>query len=262
MRRFSWACAVALVLVLSLQTEGSARTKKAVPAKNQVPANVSAPYLAEQPAYAGMTFYVYKPVNIPSGWYTTYDGYPVSKGKDGVWYYGTREGSGITQTGYVVGSVVPSMAGLKQWTATAPAAPIYSKGTGSSTDTINLPVWAQNSAFMAIEKWRKSVDRIGVINKPSVPVAWKGEHPKVIYVWTGNGWSQIMRDGNAMSDPLSELRGEIYSITVTVNRSHAAPWGYDDMALLAQYAALWGYRWMGHIPLIDQFGRPGVPYQY
>lgn len=261
MGRFNRACAAALLLAMALQAEGAARAGRAAPVKRQAPA-VAAAYLAEQPAYGGMRFYVYKPSNIPTGWYATYDGYPVFRGGDGVWYYGTREGAGITQTGYVVGSVVPSLAGLKRWTAVAPSAPIYSNGAGTGVDADYLPGWARNGAFMAVEKWRGSVDRIGVINRPSVPVAWKGERPKVIYVWTGNRWSQIMKDGNAIDDPLSELRRNMYDLTVSANRSGSAQWGYEDMALLSQYAALWGYRWMGHIPLVDQFGRPGVPYQY
>ena len=245
---------------LSLCAEGAARAKSAQ-SKPQS-------YLAEQPAYAGMQFYVYKPDNIPAGWFATYDGYPVFKGRDGVWYYGTREGSAITQTGYVVGSIVPSMAGIKPWTAASTTAPIYSKAKSESkngavrSQSSDLPLWARNTSFMALEKWRGSVDRVGVLSKPSVPVAWKGEHPKVIYVWTGDRWAQITGIGETIDDPVAEIRKNLYELTVTVNRTNSAPWGHSDTALLAQYAAHWGYRWMGWIPVMDQFGRPGVPYLY
>ncbi|MDR1048814.1 MAG: hypothetical protein LBL51_03585, partial [Synergistaceae bacterium] len=72
---------------------------------------VAEPLLVPQPAYAGMQFYVYKPYNLPKGWYATFDGYPVMKNKDGVWVYGTYHGPNLTPTHYIVGSVIPSMAG-------------------------------------------------------------------------------------------------------------------------------------------------------
>ena len=224
--------------------------------------------LVEQPLYGGMRFHVYKPANAPTGWYATYDGYPVFKGKDGVWYYGSREGAGIVQTGYAVGSVVPSVVGgLKPWTAVTPVAPVYSGGQAGQgaglvpgAGSVPQPGWTRNPRFLAIEKWRGSVDRVGVLNKPVVPVAWKGEHPKVIYVWTGQRWHQVLGKEEGMDRPLAELRRKFYDLTVEVNRSEGGPWGYEDMAILARYAAAWGYRWMGQLPVVDQYGRPGVPY--
>ena len=246
-------------------------------------------YLVDQPAYAGMQFYVYKPANIPAGWYATYDGYPVLKGKDGVWVYGTREGTGVTQTGYVVGSVVPSVAGLNPWTAvvpvlsdtparaaptsavpvTSPAQAQYVPPTSPSPsapivlqgEPTRLPAWARSAAFFAVERWRGSVDRIGVLNRPSIPVAWKGERPKVIYAWTGNSWYQIASKGEG-GDPVLALRAQIYDLTVRTNRSNTVPLGSGDIALLARYAGMWGYRWMGQIVLVDQYGNPAGPYVY
>ena len=76
---------------------------------------VTEPLLVPESPYAGMTFYVYKPYNMPDGWYVTLDGYPVRKNPDGMWVYGTSEGPNLVATSYVVGSVVPSMAGLTRW---------------------------------------------------------------------------------------------------------------------------------------------------
>ena len=66
-----------------------------------------------------MRFYVYQPYNMPKGWYVTFDGYAVKKNKDGVWVYGTFAGPNLTPTNYIVGSVVPSLAGLSPWTQSA-----------------------------------------------------------------------------------------------------------------------------------------------
>ena len=76
------------------------------------PAVGSKPLLVTQPAYAGMRFYVYQPAGIPDNWYLTFDGYPVWKNFDGTWLYGFASGSSLIPTNYVVGSVIPSLAGL------------------------------------------------------------------------------------------------------------------------------------------------------
>ncbi|MBR0204921.1 MAG: hypothetical protein IJQ56_11205, partial [Synergistaceae bacterium] len=36
---------------------------------------ITEPLLVPESPYAGMTFYVYKPYNMPKGWYVTLDGY-------------------------------------------------------------------------------------------------------------------------------------------------------------------------------------------
>ena len=50
---------------------------------------ITEPLLVPQSPYAGMTFYVYRPYNMPKDWYITLDGYPVHKNDDGTWVYGT-----------------------------------------------------------------------------------------------------------------------------------------------------------------------------
>ena len=58
-----------------------------------------------QPAYHYMSFYVYKPANLPIDIYATFDGYLVYKNKN-VWPYASYNNGLITKTGYVVGSVI------------------------------------------------------------------------------------------------------------------------------------------------------------
>ena len=73
---------------------------------------VTEPLLVPESPYTGMTFYVYRPYDMPEGWYVTLDGYPVHKNSDGMWVYGNAEGPNLVPTNYVVGSIVPSMAGI------------------------------------------------------------------------------------------------------------------------------------------------------
>lgn len=264
------------------------------------------PVLINQPAYDGMRFYVYRPYNIPEGWYSTYDGYPVFKNWNGVWFYGSTHGSTIVPTSYVVGSVVPSVVGLVPWTAvpsalpmpmvtTVPAGgfmpapvrgitsvpaglvpasvshvlpstaapviqpqPIVSVATPPAPVTevplttvvpsmpVYVPEWSSNPNFLAIGRWEKSVDCIGVLRRPALPVAWKGRYPKVVYAWTGTTWYQITC--REYERPIDALRRELYEITCMANRNNAK-WHDEDMALLPQYAAVWGYEWMGQIVL-------------
>ena len=236
--------------------------------------------LVQQPVYSGMNFYVHRPAGMPNGWYVTYDGYPVYRNAGGVWMYGSANGPSIATTAYVVGSVVPSVAGIVPWvaapsvaelptpapmtppqvawpqhaswvatTAQPVVAPIVAPAPASAPVLTAAPAYVParplSPAFLALGRWGKSVDRVGVLKKPAVPVAWKGAHPKVIYAWTGLSWHQITtRTGN----PLSELRGQAYELTVLSNRENSA-WNNSDTSALIGWVAGWGYGWMGQISL-------------
>ena len=229
-------------------------------AASQVLVNAADPILITQPAYAGMQFYVYRPYNIPGGWYATYDGYPVFRNVDGIWVYGSCVGASIVPTTYVVGSIVPSVVGLVPWVAApvctpvvpAPVVPIAVPAVTTVIPPVAvaapvyIPCWVQNPSFLAIGGWGKSVDRIGVLGKPAVPVAWKGRHPSVIYAWTGRNWYQLsLRE---WEHPVDSLRGRLYELTYMSNKNNLI-WTDQDMTVLAQHAAVWGYRWMGQIVL-------------
>ena len=212
--------------------------------------------LVSQPFYSGMQFYVYQPHGVPKGWYATYDGYLVYKDSGGVWRYGSKNGANCIATEYVVGSVVPSLVGLTPVAETFRTFPpvLETPAPGFVPyPAPSLPLWAQDPAFLAIGKWEKSVDRIGVLTKPAAPVAWRGDHPRVIYVWTGRRWHQITLKEEQIQ-PLSVLRAQLYDLTVRVNQSGTA-WRSEDTAVLSRYAAKWGYGWMGQIALL----RPSWP---
>ncbi len=65
------------------------------------------PILAFQRAY-DFTFFVYRRVDTPVGWYVTYDGFYVQRTPQKVWLYGNEYRKGtLTPTKVLVGSVDP-----------------------------------------------------------------------------------------------------------------------------------------------------------
>ncbi|MBQ7154262.1 MAG: hypothetical protein IJR85_01765 [Synergistaceae bacterium] len=224
---------------------------------------ITEPLLVPQSPYAGMTFYVYRPYNMPQDWYITLDGYPVHKNSDGTWVYGTSEGPNLVPTNYVVGSVVPSMAGITKWISDAQISELrklpnaetmevrqkgYTRNQmaqGQNYSTY-IPDWTFSPTFMAIGNWKGTVDRIGVLNNPAMPVAWSGKNPKVIYAWTGKGWHQI--NVKESQSPISAIMHD-YALLKRSLRESGFKWYEQDMPILAQQTKAWGYYWLGEISI-------------
>ncbi|MDR3264556.1 MAG: hypothetical protein LBT15_00955 [Synergistaceae bacterium] len=224
---------------------------------------VAEPLLVAQPAYAGMRFYVYRPYDMPKNWYVTFDGYPVTKNGDGVWVYGTYAGPVLTPTNYIVGSVMPSMAGLSPYTKSVQISSITSLPGGGMGMAVQQPVasawipadeagststyvpdWYFDSRFMALGNWKQSVDRVGILHRPGIPVAWRGNYPKVIYAWNGRSWYQMTaREGQL---PVDVLKDNLYALTRMVNQNDFI-WYEADMPVLSQQTTTWGYYWMGEV---------------
>ena len=222
---------------------------------------ITEPLLVPQSPYAGMTFYVYRPYNMPKDWYITLDGYPVHKNTDGTWVYGTSEGPNLVPTNYVVGSVVPAMAGITKWVSDAQISELrrlpnaetievrqkgYTRNQmaqGKNYSTY-IPDWTFSPTFMAIGNWKGTVDRIGVLNNPAMPVAWSGKNPKVIYAWTGKGWHQL--NVKESQSPVSAIMHD-YGVLKRLLRESGFKWYEQDMPILAQQAKAWGYYWLGEI---------------
>ena len=227
------------------------------------------PVLVNQPAYAGMNFYVYRPYNLPEGWYVTFDGYPVARTSSGVWVYGAMSGSGLIQTAFVVGSVNPASLPLAQYPVPAavssinhmqvlplavvsqpplqhPVSPPPSVSGGMLLPTY-IPSWAANPSFNAIGSWNRLVDRMGILDNPRVPIAWKGDRPKAIYAWTGRSWYQMTSSSiNIPERPSEMLKDHLYALTRMVHGNNMR-WSDSDTPLLAHQAAVWGYLWMGRL---------------
>ncbi|MDR3230883.1 MAG: hypothetical protein LBT65_05545 [Synergistaceae bacterium] len=219
------------------------------------------PLLVAQPAYAGMRFYVYEPQGVPKNWYATFDGYPVWKNAEGIWHYGSYSGSMPIPTNYVVGSVVPSLVGLVP-VAAVPASmtsmvptPVLAVAPQPVMPVFPVPVvpvmsWQLNPRFMVLGLWKGNVDRIGLLHKPTVPVAWKGTLPQVIYAWTGSTWYQMVAEEGER--PGDVLRHNLYTLTRLVNQNGPSLWYEPNVSLLVSQAGQWGFFWMGEISPVVQ----------
>jgi hypothetical protein len=221
---------------------------------------VAEPMLVPQPAFAGMNFYVYRPYNFPKGWYLTFDGYPVIQTKDKLWVYGMLQANQLLPTGYLVGSVNPSLAGLTPYPDSAVISSTVDLGQARVLASqpplpalsvppdrfraAYMPDWALNARFTAIGTWRHMVDRMGVLHKPNVPIAWKGENPSVILIWTGASWYRA--EARANDRPADVLRRELYSLQRMVNHNRFQ-WYAQDTPVLTEHAIQWGYYWMGEV---------------
>jgi hypothetical protein len=281
------------------------------PASAQAPrpkVYVAEPYLVQQPSYAGMTFYVYRPYGIENGWCLTFDGYAVTQTNGKVWVYGELKSGKLTPTGYVVGSVNPALAGIvpyadanstytswrtdgrivgqpavanprPQCTGRAGVAERrmrgsdvgtpFEKGAGAGAAIVQdaqvprsagragaaldlnkiakqvyVPDWSVNPMFLAVSNWKSTVDRLGIIHKHNLPIAWKGDSPAVMYVWMGKSWKQIETRGEDVSKAINI---NLYGLLREREKNRAYRIYADDVALLTEKTIGWGYLWMGEI---------------
>jgi hypothetical protein len=183
-----------------------------------------------------MNFEVYWMEGLPSGWYATFDGYPVAQVSPNRWVYGRvrRQGS-IVPTEVLVGAVVP----------------------------MDVPELAR----VAVSSWRSGVqetrtfrsiafsglDNMGVLDDPLAytPVAWK-TGAAGLRIWLGSRWYSI--EPASGQSTLQALMAKHPYIVRTL-RSKNAFWTRSDTQDLADLAREWGYIWRGAIPFASLTGR-------
>jgi len=115
--------------------------------------------------------------------------------------------------------------------------------------------------FGEVTKWKKTVDRIAVLSDPYVPVAWKGDKPKVVYVWLGKAWYELPANvemvkvkGKKRRVPMvtdtapQTLRRHLPSI---VAKRTPDAWFSDWTPQLEQKAMEWKFQWMGVVAPIN-----------
>lgn len=229
---------------------------------------IAEPVLVTQPVYSGMSFYVYRPYNMPAGWFATYDGYPVMRTQGGSWIYGIPCAGGFAPSGYIVGSViptaVPTLIQVQQRRQTivqnVPQQPYMQRPAQIPANTIMvapvapqlvaapIPRWLTDNNFTVVARWSRVVDRLAVLNKPRMPLAWKGDKPEAVYAWTGKSWFQMKTRTN--ESPADTLKRNVYVLTRMKKQNHFM-WNDSDTPLLASQAPVWGYLWMGLIAPIN-----------
>jgi hypothetical protein len=110
-----------------------------------------------------------------------------------------------------------------------------------------IPWWMVHPTFLEVSRWSAMVDRMAILDKPRVPVAWKGDVPSVLFAWTGKNWYAMKSPGDGLG-AAEILRHNIYSLVRMVNQNGFL-WNDGETPALANQATIWGYLWMGHLAL-------------
>ena len=184
---------------------------------------------AYQRAYA-MNFEIWKPQDLPAGWYATFDGFPVAQIAENRWVYGRMNTAGTIQpTDILVGSVVPSrVPGLVR------VAALWSFGRDISSP-----------AFLRIRE--KRINRIGWLNTDSLNtiVAWHTQRAG-IYVWLGNRWGRFEPRPGEYTSQMIKRMSKYIAEELRRNKAHF----YDSEPLeIADLTRQWGFIWGGRVVL-------------
>ena len=199
------------------------------PAKSE--ASVYPVMSAYQEAYA-MNFEIWKPYDLPAGWYATFDGFPVAQIAENRWVYGQQDIYGaLTPTNVLVGSVIPSnIPGLARI---------------ASAWTYGLPYDSP--------EFRKILDymcnRMGWLYLPeqrvNTIIAWHTQKVGV-WIWLGNRWKRFEpRSGEFTWQMLKRLAPYIAR---ELEKNHVWYIGGEPVEV-ADLARQWGIIWGGRVVL-------------
>ncbi|MBR6901903.1 MAG: hypothetical protein IKN30_07585 [Synergistaceae bacterium] len=186
---------------------------------------------AYQKAYA-MNFEIWKPRDLPSGWYATFDGFPVAQIAENRWVYGQLGIDGaIRPTNVLVGSVVPSnVPGLVR------IASIWSYGR-----------YLDSKEFLVIKDYR--CNRMGWLDldkyHASTLIAWNTQRVGV-WLWLGNRWRRFTPNSGEYTWQM--LRRLTPYITEELRKANAWYQGGEPFEV-ADLARQWGLIWSGKVVL-------------
>ena len=123
-----------------------------------------------------------------------------------------------------------------------PAVPVYPVPVAAYSKYAGLEA---DPYFTALSAWREDVDRVGVLSKPSIPVAWKGKSPQVLYAWVGSHWYQMT--ARVGEQPAGVLRRNMNDLNRLVMENGNIHWQMSDVNFLIRQTTRWGYFWMGQV---------------
>ena len=125
-------------------------------------------------------------------------------------------------------------------------APVFELGNPKG---IKVPLTVfDKKQFNWISNVPKRVDRIGMLQNPHIPVAWKGRNPEMVFVYTGTKWQEIRtRNNESITDTVTRQQYELKRI---VNKNQSE-WLESETQMLSAIAPYWGYYWMGEVTAYD-----------
>ncbi len=184
---------------------------------------------AYQRAYA-MNFEIWRPADLPAGWYATFDGFPVAQIAENRWVYGQLGIDGaISPTNILVGSVIPGrVPGL------ARIAAVWSWGR-----KLDSP------EFLSIR--RKRINRMGWLNTDymNTIIAWHTQRPG-IYIWLGDKWHRFEpRPGEYTYQMIKRIGPWVAN---RLRKNNAYYYGGEPVEV-ADLARQWGLIWGGRVIL-------------
>lgn len=185
---------------------------------------------AYQQAYA-MNFDVYQPSGLPSGWYATFDGFPVTQVSPNKWVYGQVGYDGaIIPTDILVGSVIPQNV----------------PGLARAAFTGNYGAQVNSEAFRKILNY--DVNRMGVLNDNALRtiIAWNTQRPSV-YLWLGDRWKRFSPGAGEYAWQV--LKNNQAWINEELRRNGVI--AYGDTFDFANAARQWGVLWIGDVDLLQ-----------
>lgn len=184
---------------------------------------------AYQKPYA-MNFEIWQPAGLPSGWYATFDGFPVAQISENRWVYGKLGLDGaIIPTDILVGSVIPTnVPGLVRVAAVG-----------------NYGMYISSEEFRKILNY--GCNRMAFLNDPYMRtvIAWSDQRPGV-YLWLGDRWKRFSpNSGEYTWQVLKRNR-------VWINeelRKNNVWWPVGDHFETADMARQCGILWLGEFVL-------------
>ena len=117
-------------------------------------------------------------------------------------------------------------------------------GSHPAEGWVVVSAWMTDPRFTAVGDFRYTVDRMGLMDEPRIPVAWKGNRPSVVYAWTGDGWFTLRpEETESPQDVLGRSR------PLLLARTQMTGWvlGRESEQYLPVQVRSWRFQWMGTI---------------
>ena len=218
MRKFKNTVLIAIIIILGLSIKSEAANFFT---------HGRAVMTAYQQPYA-MNFEIWKPIDLPAGWYATFDGFPVAQIAENRWVYGQINSYGTIQpTDILVGSVIPSeVPGLLRVAFVG-----------------GLSRFFNDSEFLKIRDYM--CNRMGWLNDGTIStvIAWNTYKPYV-WIWLGNRWRRFTpNSGEYAWQMLKRLSPMINDELRKAGMFYLPSEPYE----IADLARQWGYIWLGRV---------------
>lgn len=184
---------------------------------------------AYQKPYA-MNFEIWKPQDLPAGWYATFDGYPVAQIAENRWVYGQIVLGGVIRpTNILVGSVIPDRV-----PELARIASGWSYGK-----------YLNSSAFLKIRNYL--CNRMGWLDldkyNASTLIAWNTNRAGV-WLWLGNRWRRFTPHGGEYTWQM--LKRLTPYIAEELRKANFWYYGGEPLEVV-DLTRQWGWIWGGRV---------------